>query len=121
MYESLDWIQDLVKKTQTNSLAYYRAKNTTIKTSPVLENWLLASAPKNPFFKYWFDELVTAIELTPKAYLQKLKETEADYQNLIQHIGRLEYLVAYVACQKVMRNHLPSMCLINCDKNALYF
>ena len=29
--------------------------------------------------------------------------------------------MAYVACQKVMRNHLPSMCLINCDKNALYF
>ena len=121
VYESLDWIQDLVKKTKTNNFAYYRAKNTTIKTSPVFENWLLASAAKNPFFKYWFDELVTAIELTPKAYLQKLKETEPDYQDLIQHIGRLEYLVAYVACQKVMRNHLPSMCLINCDKNALYF
>lgn len=121
VYESLDWIQALVKKTQTHSFAYYRAKNTTIKTFPVLENWLLASAAKNPFFKYWFDELVTAIELSPKAYLQKLKETEPDYQDLFQHIGRLEYLVAYVACQKVMRQHLPSMCLINCDKNALYF
>lgn len=121
VYESLDWIQALVKKTQTHSFAYYRAKNTTIKTFPVLENWLLASAAKNPFFKYWFDELVTAIELSPKAYLQKLKETEPNYQDLFQHIGRLEYLVAYVACQKVMRQHLPSMCLINCDKNALYF
>lgn len=121
VYESLDWIQALVKKTQTHSFAYYRAKNTTIKTFPVLENWLLASAAKNPFFKYWFDELVIAIELTPKAYLQKLKETDPNYQDLFQHIGRLEYLVAYVACQKVMRQHLPSMCLINCDKNALYF
>ena len=121
VYENLDWIQALVKKTRTHSFAYYRAKNTTIKTFPVLENWLLASAAKNPFFKYWFDELVTAIELTPKAYLQKLKETEPNYQDLFQHIGRLEYLVAYVACQKVMRQHLPSMCLINCDKNALYF
>lgn len=121
VYENLDWIQALVKKTRTHSFAYYRAKNTTIKTFPVLENWLLASAAKNPFFKYWFDELVTAIELTPKAYLQKLKETEHNYQDLFQHIGRLEYLVAYVACQKVMRQHLPSMCLINCDKNALYF
>ncbi|MFI8035600.1 glycosyltransferase family 32 protein [Acinetobacter sp. ABJ_C3_5] len=121
VYESLDWIQALVKKTRTHSFAYYRAKNTTIKNFPVLENWLLASAAKNPFFKYWFDELVTAIELSPKAYLQKLKETEPNYQDLFQHIGRLEYLVAYVACQKVMRQHLPSMCLINCDKNALYF
>lgn len=121
VYESLDWIQALVKKTQTHSFAYYRAKNTTIKNFPVLENWLLASAAKNPFFKYWFDELVIAIELSPKAYLQKLKETEPNYQDLFQHIGRLEYLVAYVACQKVMRQHLPSMCLINCDKNALYF
>lgn len=121
VYESLDWIQALVKNTQTHSFAYYRAKNTTIKNFPVLENWLLASAAKNPFFEYWFDELVTAIELSPKAYLQKLKETEPNYQDLFQHIGRLEYLVAYVACQKVMRQHLPSMCLINCDKNALYF
>ena len=121
VYENLDWIEALVKKTRTQSFAYYRAKNTTIKTFPVLENWLLASAAKNPFFKYWFDELVTAIELTPKAYLQKLKETEPNYQDLFQHIGRLEYLVAYVACQRVMRQHLPSMCLINCDKNALYF
>ncbi|MGN5763617.1 glycosyltransferase family 32 protein [Acinetobacter calcoaceticus] len=121
VYENLDWIEALVKKTRTQSFAYYRAKNTTIKTFPVLENWLLASAAKNPFFKYWFDELVTAIELTPKVYLQKLKETQSNYQDLFQHIGRLEYLVAYVACQKVMRQHLPSMCLINCDKNALYF
>lgn len=121
VYENLDWIQALVKKTQTHSFAYYRAKNTTIKTFPVLENWLLASAAKNPFFKYWFDELVIAIELSPKAYLQKLKETQPNYQDLFQHIGRLEYLVAYVACQKVMRQHSPSMCLINCDKNALYF
>lgn len=121
VYENLDWIQQLVTEHQTNSFAYYRKKNTTCPNFPVLENWLLASSAKNVFFKYWFDELVTAIELTPKAYLQKLKETEPDYQDLIQHIGRLEYLVAYVACQKVMRNHLPSMCLINCDKNALYF
>lgn len=62
---------------------------------------------KNIFFKEWFDELAKAIEMTPKAYLQKLKETEPDYQDMFQQIGRLEYLVAYVVCQKVMRNHLP--------------
>ncbi|WP_038343579.1 glycosyltransferase family 32 protein [Acinetobacter sp. A47] len=121
VYEHLDWIQELVTKTHTDSFAYYRAKNTTLKAYPVLENWLLASTEKNPFFKYWFDELAKAIELTPKAYLQQLKQTEPHYQDLFQHIGRLEYLVAYVACQKVMRQHLPSMCLINCDKNALFF
>ncbi|ENX39188.1 glycosyltransferase family 32 protein [Acinetobacter sp. NIPH 2100] len=121
VYESLDWIQALVVKNQTNSFAYYRAKNTTLKQFPVLENWLLASAEKNIFFKYWFDELVKAIEMSPKAYLQQLKETEPKYQDLFQQIGRLEYLVAYVACQKVMRSHLPSMSLINCDKNALFF
>lgn len=121
VYESLDWIQTLVVKNQTNSFTYYRAKNTTLKQFPVLENWLLASAKKNIFFKYWFDELVKAIEISPNAYLQQLKETEPQYQDLFQQIGRLEYLVAYVACQKVMRNHLPSMSLINCDKNALFF
>lgn len=53
-------------------------------------------------------------------YLQEIKETEVNYQDLFQEIGRLEYLVAYVACQKVMRYHLPSMTLINCDKNAFF-
>ncbi|ENW05515.1 glycosyltransferase family 32 protein [Acinetobacter beijerinckii] len=121
VYESLDWIQTLVVKNQTNSFAYYRAKNTTITEFPVVENWLLASAEKNIFFKEWFNELAKAIEMSPKAYLQQLKKTEQQYQDLFQQIGRLEYLVAYVACQKVMRNHLPSMSLINCDKNALFF
>ena len=121
VYGSLDWIQELIAKNHTNSFAYYRAKNTTLKDFPVLENWLLASAEKNIFFKEWFDELAKAIEMTPKAYLQKLKETEPDYQDMFQQIGRLEYLVAYVACQKVMRNHLPSMCLINCDRNAFFY
>lgn len=121
VYESLDWIQALVVRNQTNSFAYYRVKNTTLKEFPVLENWLLASAEKNIFFKEWFNELAKAIEMSPKAYLQQLKQTEPQYQDLFQQIGRLEYLVAYVACQKVMRKHLPSMSLINCDKNALFF
>ncbi|MGR0305396.1 glycosyltransferase family 32 protein [Acinetobacter beijerinckii] len=121
IYESLDWIQELIRENRTSSFAYYRAKNTTITEFPVVENWLLASAEKNIFFKEWFNELAKAIEMSPKAYLQQLKKTEQQYQDLFQQIGRLEYLVAYVACQKVMRYHLPSMTLINCDKNALFF
>ncbi|MFW1951651.1 glycosyltransferase family 32 protein [Acinetobacter beijerinckii] len=121
IYESLDWIQELIRENRTSSFAYYRAKNTTITEFPVVENWLLASAEKNIFFKEWFNELVKAIEMSPKTYLQQLKQTEQQYQDLFQQIGRLEYLVAYVACQKVMRYHLPSMTLINCDKNALFF
>ncbi|WP_019383713.1 glycosyltransferase family 32 protein [Acinetobacter venetianus] len=121
VYENLGWIQQLVTENQTNSFAYYRKKNTTCPNFPVLENWLLASSAKNVFFKYWFDELSKAIEITPKLYIQKIKENNADYQDLFQEIGRLEYLVAYVACQKVMRNDLPSMTLINCDRNAFFY
>lgn len=121
IYESLDWIQELIRENRTSSFAYYRAKNTTITEFPVVENWLLASAEKNIFFKEWFNELAKAIEMSPKAYLQQLKQTEQQYQDLFQQIGRLEYLVAYVACQKVMRYHSPSMTLINCDKNAFFY
>lgn len=121
IYENLDWIQALVEKNQTNSFAYYRAKNTTKIAFPVLENWLLVSTAKNIFFKLWFDELYKAIELSPKVYIQQIKSTHENYQDLFQEIGRLEYLVAYVACQKIMRDHLPSMTLINCDKNAFFY
>nr|WP_298892430.1 capsular polysaccharide synthesis protein [uncultured Acinetobacter sp.] len=121
IYENLDWIQALVSKNKTNSFAYYRAKNTTNSNYPVLENWLLASTPKNTFFKEWFDELYLAIKLSPKAYIQQVKETNKNYQDYFQEIGRLEYLVAYVACQKIMRTTLPRMTLINCDRNAFFY
>ncbi len=121
VYENLAWIQALTEKNKTNSFAYYRAKNTTNLSFPVLENWLLASTPNNIFFKQWFDELLVAIELTPKKYIQHIKDTEQNPQEIFQKIGRLEYLVAYVVCQKVMRNTLPSMTLINCDKNAFFY
>lgn len=121
VYENLDWIQKLIVENQTNCFAYYRKKNTTCPNFPVLENWLLASSAKNIFFKYWFDEFFKAIEITPKAYIQQIKENNANSQEFFQEIGRLEYLVAYVACQKVMRIHLPSMTLINCDRNAFFY
>jgi len=121
IYENLDWIQSLIIEKHTNSFAYYRAKNTTCHDYPVIENWLLASVEKNMFFKYWFDELLKAIELTPKKYIEHIRSTEKESADLFQRIGNLEYLVAYVACQKVMRFSLPSMTLINCDKNALFY
>ena len=121
VYENLDWIESLVTQHQTNSFAYYRKKNTTCPDFPVLENWLLASSAKNMFFKSWFEELIKAIELTPKVYIQQIKENNENYQDYFQEIGRLEYLVAYVACQKIMRTTLPSMTLINCDRNAFFY
>lgn len=121
VYQSFDWIQDLVSKNQSNSFAYYRKKNTTNTAFPVVENWMLASVAKNIFFKQWFDELLNALELTPKKYIQQIREVEEYPQDFFQEIGRLEYLVAYVACQKVMRQNLPSMTLINCDQNALFY
>lgn len=121
VYENLNWIEKLVVQNQTSAFAYYRAKNTTHLDFPVLENWLLASVEKNLFFKYWFDELFTAIKLTPKQYIQNIRQTEQYPEQFFQRIGNLEYLVAYVACQKVMRQYLPSITLINCDKNALFF
>lgn len=121
VYENLDWIEALVNKHQTNSFAYYRAKNTTQPEFPVIENWLLASEEKNIFFKYWFDELFKAIEVKPENYIQHVKQTEKYPEKFFQKIGNLKYLIAYVACQKVMRPNTPSMTLINCDKNALFF
>ncbi len=121
IYENFDWIQSLIIEKNTNCLAYYRAKNTTCLDYPVIESWLLASVEKNIFFKYWFDELFKAIELTPKKYIEHIRSTEKEFADFFQRIGNLEYLVAYVACQKVMRFCLPSMTLINCDKNALFY
>lgn len=121
IYENLDWIQELIDQQKTASFAYYRAKNTTRLDSPIIENWLLATAPKQPLFKAWFEELVHALAITPKCYIQDLKQNDAQSANLFQNIGNLEYLVAYVACQKIMRTIKPSISLVNCDENALAY
>lgn len=122
VYESLDWIQSLVEQTKTEAFAFYRKRNTTNIDSPVIENWLLATAPHNPFFKQWFDELSVALELTPKKYIEGIRAEEQDPKTIFQRIGNLEYLVAYVACQKVIRRtSMPSITLIDCDENAFFY
>ncbi|EZQ11585.1 glycosyltransferase family 32 protein [Acinetobacter sp. Ver3] len=119
-YEKLDWINDLVQQQRVEGFSYYRAKNTIQIEFPVLENWLLASTAKNKFFQHWFNELYFAIEIGPKNYIQQIRKME-NSRDIFQEIGRLEYLVAYVACQRIMRLYPVSMVLINCDKNALIY
>ncbi|MDR0236821.1 capsular polysaccharide synthesis protein [Acinetobacter sp.] len=121
LYDDLNWISELMQKNQTECFAYYRKKNTTNMNYPVLENWLLASVKNNIFFKYWYDELNVAIQKTPKNYVQEIKNTEKKPADIFQRIGNLEYLVAYVACQKVLRKSFPSISLIDCDENAFYY
>lgn len=121
IYENFEWIIQLVKNKNTQSFTYYRSKNTTQLKFPVIENWLLASVKNNIFYKHWFDELYFAIQIGPKQYIQQLKMTQTNYQELFQEIGRLEYLVAYVACQKIMRQFPPSIVLIDCDQNAFFY
>ncbi|MBJ9423302.1 capsular polysaccharide synthesis protein [Acinetobacter seifertii] len=120
-YTNLQWILDTCKKNKTSAFAYYRAENTTIKDYPVIENWLLASEKENIFFKKWLDELSYALKIGVKNYISEIKNTKQNYSEYFQNIGLLEYLVAYVACQKVLREIPNSISLINCDKNAFLY
>jgi hypothetical protein len=120
VYEKLDWIDDLVQQTQTQSFSYYRAKNTINLNYPVIENWLLASVANNAFFRHWLDGLYQALKIGYKKYIAELKKNSHSVE-IFQEIGRLEYLIAYVVCQQVMREYQISMVLIDCDKNAFFY
>lgn len=121
VYENLDWIQDLITQNRTQSFAYYRKKNTTNHDSPVIENWLLATTPNNPFFKDWFDELLNAMQIGPKNYINHIKQTMPDHEKIFQKISNLEYLISYVVCQIIMSRVVLSITLIDCDQNAFYY
>lgn len=121
LYEKIDWIGELMQKNGSEGFAFYRAKNTLIKEFPVLENWLLASTQGNIFYKIWFEELKKAILMSPKLYIQQIRVNYPDYKDYFQRISNLEYLVAYVACQKIMRETKVDFTLIDCDKNAFYY
>lgn len=122
VYENLNWIQKLLEQTKTEIFAFYRKRNTTNMNSPVIENWLLASIPHHHFFKSWYEELSVALKLGPKQYIEEIRAQEKEPKNIFQRIGNLEYLVAYVACQKVIqRTAMPSITLIDCDENAFFY
>lgn len=121
LYEKVDWIAELMQKNGSEAFAYYREKNTTMKNLPVLENWLLVSVKGNQFFEAWLKELIYAISISPKQYITELRKDIPNYHEYFQKIGNLEYLVAYVACQKVMRITPVNFTLINCDENAFYY
>lgn len=121
IYQGLDWIIDFCKKNNTSSFGYYRLANTTLNEYPVIENWLLASTKGNTFFKYWEEELTYALKLGITHYIKDIKIKHLDYEDYFQNIKFLEYLIAYVACQKVQRKYKISISLINCDQNAFFY
>lgn len=121
LYEKIDWIGELMQKNGSEGFAFYRAKNTIIKEFPILENWLLASTQGNIFYNIWFEELKKAIQISPREYIYQIKKQYPNYKDYFQKIGNLEYLVAYVACQKIMRETQVNFTLIDCDKNAFYY
>ncbi|WP_353141738.1 glycosyltransferase family 32 protein [Acinetobacter pragensis] len=121
LYQSLDWIENLCLQNHTASFGYYRYSNTTIKEFPVIESWLLATEKNNVFFKLWFKELDYAVKSGIKNYIQEIESTCNNYHEYFQNIGLLEYLVIYVACQKVQRQYPASFSLIDCDKNAFLY
>ncbi len=121
VYENLDWIQGLIAQNHTECFAYYRKKNTTNNNSPVIENWLLATVPHNVFFQTWFDELLNAMQIGPKNYINEIRRTVPDCEKIFQKISNLEYLISYVVCQIIMLKTMPSITLIDCDQNAFYY
>lgn len=121
IYKKLNWALDLMKKNRTKSFAYYRKNNTTNKDRPVIESWLLITEKENEFFRLWLNELIIAIQKKPKNYIDEIKKSRENHTDIFQNIGRLEYLVTYVACQVVMQKEIPSISLIDCDENAFLF
>ena len=65
---------------------------------------------------------VSCIEANPEAIHSRIRENEPNPKDIFQKIGNLEYLVAYVACQKVIKKYgMPSITLIDCDQNAFFY
>ena len=87
---------------------------------PVLENWLIATCSHHPFIKQWLDEVIYALTLGSKAYIKQIKQY-SNATDILQRIGNPEYLAAYVACQKVMHEYQPNLCVLDCDQNALFY
>lgn len=117
----LGWIHSIDRSNNYDLIGYYRKVSTKNLENPVIENWLMAAKKNNKFISSWLDELLPIIDLGSKGYWQRISKDE-NFDKIKQGISNPEYLLAYLAAQKVQLNLKDSLnfYLKCCEEDAFF-
>ncbi|KAJ3208391.1 hypothetical protein HDU67_006775 [Dinochytrium kinnereticum] len=103
--DSLDWIQEKAANHKKDSFAFHLDFYTQDYQYPVLEPWLIATAPNGRFISSWFSEFNIAMSNFEMSddYLDHLNFLygEKGYSQILQGNTMPEYLKIHMAAQKV--------------------
>lgn len=105
VFEDFSWIYKKFSSGRYDFVGFYYENWTKIEHFPVLENWLIASPPDNPFIRAWRDELKNVTQGV-ETYFSSLKN-RSDYRDILQGIEDPKYLLVSLAAQVAMRQ-VPS-------------
>ncbi len=105
VFEDFSWIYEKFLSGRYNFVGFYYESWTKVRHFPILESWLIASPPGDPFIRLWRDEFKNVTQ-GADTYLSSLKN-RADYGEILQGVEDPKYLLAYLAAQVAMRQ-VPS-------------
>ena len=120
----LDWIPEYLRRFQKTSMVFTFSPFMTIENTPTIENWFIAAPANNSFVNAWLKEVEIILKKhngIEKAYLDELKGAVGDemYNKLVQKISDPEYLVMYVAANKVVYSDgIPSPLVMKAEESA---
>ena len=99
--ESLnDWLYWDIQSFGKNFFGYYIQQNITDDRYPVIENWFMATTPKNNFILLWKNEFMEIINFSSvNEYLQHRKSLGVNFQKIVSP----NYMAMYVAVQKILQ------------------
>jgi hypothetical protein len=99
--ESLDdWFFKDIQSHGKNFFGYYIQQNITDNRFPVIENWFIASTPKNIFILLWKNEFMELTSfLSADEYLNNRKKLGVNFQK----IPSPSYMAMYVSAQKILQ------------------
>jgi hypothetical protein len=101
--QSLNWVHEMQAKNDAEYVGYYQKAQTKIASSPMVENWFMASVPGSKFISDWKAEFLRMPLFDDACKYVDSLEDEGIIFNRKFHIGC--YLSMHAACQKVLQQN----------------
>jgi mannosyltransferase OCH1-like enzyme len=100
LIQPLDWVQEIAITKKISYVGYYMPSFTTNSKCPIIENWFMATTPKNIFLKNIWNELKLGYGKRTQ-YVNEIIRSGIDVQNIPKSL--LSYLWMHVSITKVLK------------------
>lgn len=118
--QKFDWISDLRKKYSPDIIGFFSDFFTSDYNFPLLETWFIASTPNNLFIETWCKEFEKCyISENPHEYFNIEKKNIFFLQKIDNDLSN--YLIAYLAASKIMRQNDNFRLLIMPSSESAHF